>query len=89
MLRAGAEVIATSRFPCNTASRYAIEPDFETWKHRLFVYGIDLRDLKDIDGLVDTITSKLVVCREFIGQLQQAHPDVLVRTCTQLSGRDG
>jgi NAD(P)-dependent dehydrogenase (short-subunit alcohol dehydrogenase family) len=43
MLRAGAEVIATTRFPQDSALRYAQEPDFKDWKHRLHVHGLDLR----------------------------------------------
>ena len=43
MLRAGAEVIATTRFPQDSALRYSREPDFADWKHRLHVHGLDLR----------------------------------------------
>ncbi len=43
MLRAGAEVIATTRFPQDSALRYSREPDFATWKHRLHIHGLDLR----------------------------------------------
>ena len=43
MLRAGAEVIATTRFPQDSALRYSREPDFAEWKHRLHVHGLDLR----------------------------------------------
>jgi NAD(P)-dependent dehydrogenase (short-subunit alcohol dehydrogenase family) len=43
MLRAGAEVIATTRFPQDSALRYSREPDFSEWKHRLHVHGLDLR----------------------------------------------
>ena len=60
LLRCGATLVATSRFPRNTAARYACEPDFVEWSPRLHVYGIDLRIIADIDGLVDTITSKWV-----------------------------
>ena len=58
LLRSGATVVATSRFPRNTAARYACEPDFGDWSPRLHVYGIDLRIIADIDGLVETITSR-------------------------------
>ncbi len=43
MLRAGAEVIATTRFPQDSALRYSRETDFADWKHRLHVHGLDLR----------------------------------------------
>lgn len=43
MLRAGAEVIATTRFPQDSALRYSREADFGEWKHRLHIHGLDLR----------------------------------------------
>ena len=43
MLRAGARVIATTRFPHDAALRYSREPDFAEWKDRLHVHGLDLR----------------------------------------------
>lgn len=43
MLRAGAEVIATTRFPHDSALRYARETDFDQWKDRLHIHGLDLR----------------------------------------------
>jgi len=43
MLRAGAEVVATTRFPQDSALRYSREPDFQEWKHRLHIHGLDLR----------------------------------------------
>src|SRR5204862_1474293 len=43
MLRAGAEVIATTRFPQDSALRYSRETDFAEWKHRLHIHGLDLR----------------------------------------------
>src|SRR5262249_43516905 len=39
LLRAGARVIATTRFPRDAAQRYAREPDFADWRDRLAVYG--------------------------------------------------
>lgn len=49
MLRAGATVIATTRFPVDSALRYAKEPDFETWGHRLKVHGLDLRHIPSVE----------------------------------------
>ncbi|RYY34942.1 SDR family NAD(P)-dependent oxidoreductase, partial [archaeon] len=50
LLRAGAHVIATSRFPHDTAERYAAQPDFGVWKDRLHVYGIDFRDIQALEA---------------------------------------
>lgn len=49
MLRAGATVIATTRFPVDSALRYAKEEDFETWGHRLKVHGLDLRHIPSVE----------------------------------------
>lgn len=49
LLRAGAEVIATTRFPHDAAERYAREPDFATWGHRLQVHGLDLRHAPSVE----------------------------------------
>src|SRR5258706_5371810 len=40
LLRAGAQLIVTTRFPRDSAVRYANEPDFETWSHRLEIFGL-------------------------------------------------
>ena len=49
LLRAGAFVIATTRFPHDAAARYAKESDFCEWKHRLHVYRLDLRHLASVE----------------------------------------
>lgn len=49
MLRAGATVIATTRFPKDSALRYAKESDFKNWGHRLHIYGLDLRHTPSVE----------------------------------------
>ena len=49
MLRAGATVIATTRFPIDSAKRFAKESDFNVWGHRLHIYGLDLRHTPSIE----------------------------------------
>lgn len=49
MLRAGATVIATTRFPKDSAVRYSKESDFKDWGHRLHVYGLDLRHTPSVE----------------------------------------
>lgn len=49
MLRAGATVIATTRFPVDSAIRYAKEKDFCDWKNRLHVCGLDLRHTPSVE----------------------------------------
>ena len=50
LLRAGAHVIVTTRFPRDAAARYAREEDYESWKNRLEVYGLDLRHTPSVEG---------------------------------------
>lgn len=50
LLRAGAELIVTTRFPRDSAARYAEEPDFGDWGHRLQVYGLDLRHTPSVEA---------------------------------------
>lgn len=49
MLRAGARVIATTRFPVDSALRYSQEKDFSDWKDRLHIYGLDLRHTPSVE----------------------------------------
>lgn len=49
MLRAGALVIATTRFPLDSALRYSREKDFPLWKDRLHIYGLDLRHTPSVE----------------------------------------
>ena len=50
LLRAGAHLIVTTRFPRDSASRYAREPDFEDWKERLEIHGLDLRHTPSVEA---------------------------------------
>src|SRR5690606_27164600 len=50
LLRAGAELIVTTRFPRDSAARYATEPDFADWGHRLEVFGLDLRHTPSVEA---------------------------------------
>ncbi len=50
LLRAGARVIATTRFPRDSAARYAREPDFAEWRDRLTIVGLDLRHTPSVEA---------------------------------------
>ncbi len=49
MLRSGATVIATTRFPIDSALRYAKEKDYPLWGDRLHIYGLDLRHTPSVE----------------------------------------
>lgn len=58
MLRSGATVIATTRFPADSAIRYAKEKDFGVWGHRLHIYGLDLRHIPSVELFASYIEQK-------------------------------
>src|SRR5258708_10342034 len=49
LLRSGAHLIVTTRFPRDSAARYARETDFEQWNHRLEIFGRDLRHTPSVE----------------------------------------
>ncbi|WP_437649611.1 SDR family NAD(P)-dependent oxidoreductase [Sorangium sp. So ce362] len=49
LLRAGARVIVTTRFPHDAARRFASERDFDGWASRLSIYGLDLRHTPSVE----------------------------------------
>jgi NAD(P)-dependent dehydrogenase (short-subunit alcohol dehydrogenase family) len=71
LLRAGADVIVTSRFPRDTARRYEGEADFSSWCGRLHVYGLDLRQIPTIET--------------FVAQFETAYPylDAVINNAAQ------
>ena len=50
LLRCGAQLIVTTRFPRDAAARYAAEPDFADWRDRLEVFGLDLRHTPSVEA---------------------------------------
>ncbi|MFD8787625.1 SDR family NAD(P)-dependent oxidoreductase [Kitasatospora sp. NPDC059599] len=53
MLRDGAELTVTSRFPQDTVRRFRAAEGSEQWWERLSVVGIDLRDPRQVLGLTE------------------------------------
>jgi len=58
LLRAGARVIATTRFPVDSALRYSAEKDFSVWKDRLQIYGLDLRHTPSVELFCSVVEQK-------------------------------
>ena len=56
LLRAGAHLIVTTRFPRDSAARYSREADFAQWSDRLEIFGLDLRHTPSVEAF----------CRELI-----------------------
>ncbi|MCM4158915.1 SDR family oxidoreductase [Antarcticibacterium flavum] len=58
LLRAGAKVIATTRFPVDSATRFSREDDFHQWGHRLKIHGLDLRHIPSVEIFCNYISQK-------------------------------
>src|SRR5712671_2841638 len=59
LLRAGARLIVTTRFPRDSASRYATEPDFAEWSDRLEIFGLDLRHTPSVEAFCGHLLATL------------------------------
>ena len=57
LLRAGAHLVVTTRFPRDAAERYAREEDFEEWGDRLEVFGLDLRHTPSVEAFCQHLSS--------------------------------
>jgi NAD(P)-dependent dehydrogenase (short-subunit alcohol dehydrogenase family) len=71
LLRCGARVVVTTRFPRDSARRYASEPDFAQWADRLEIHGLDLRHTPSVEAF----------CREMLGKLPRL--DFIVNNACQ------
>ena len=71
LLRSGATVIATTRFPVDSALRYAREKDYDNWKDRLRIHGLDLRHIPSVE----------IFCN-FI-ELRYSRLDILINNAAQ------
>src|SRR3989442_1312425 len=71
LLRSGAHLIVTTRFPRDSAKRYAAEPDFADWEHRLEIFALDLRHTPSVEAF----------CRELLDT--RARLDFIVNNACQ------
>ena len=58
LLRAGAKLIVTTRFPRDAAQRFAREVDFEDWSDRLEIFGLDLRHTPSVEAFCAELLRK-------------------------------
>jgi NAD(P)-dependent dehydrogenase (short-subunit alcohol dehydrogenase family) len=59
LLRAGAHVIVTTRFPIDAADRYSKEPDFSEHRGRLQIHGLDLRHTPSVELFTRFLAERL------------------------------
>jgi len=55
LLRSGARLIVTTRFPRDSAARYGREHDFAEWGDRLVIYGLDMRHTPSVESFCKEI----------------------------------
>lgn len=58
LLRAGATVVATTRFPADAAIRFSKEEDYPAWSNRLHIHGLDLRHIPSVEIFCNYIEQK-------------------------------
>lgn len=58
LLRDGADLTITTRFPHDAVRRFSAMPDSADWLHRLRVVGIDLRDPAQVVGLAESVAAR-------------------------------
>lgn len=71
LLRAGASVVATTRFPKDAARRFAVEPDASEWSERLHLVGLDLRVVPAVERFAEALAKRF------------AHLDIFVSNAAQ------
>jgi NAD(P)-dependent dehydrogenase (short-subunit alcohol dehydrogenase family) len=59
LLRAGAHLTVTTRFPRDSAARYANELDFSEWSDRLQIFGLDLRHTPSVEAFCQHLSASL------------------------------
>uniref|UniRef100_A0A7S4PHK6 Protochlorophyllide reductase n=1 Tax=Paramoeba aestuarina TaxID=180227 RepID=A0A7S4PHK6_9EUKA len=71
LLRCGARVVVTTRFPNIAYKRFLGEEDSGEWGERLVVYGLDMRVLGAVMGFIDKVVQKY------------GYPDILINNAAQ------
>jgi NAD(P)-dependent dehydrogenase (short-subunit alcohol dehydrogenase family) len=91
LLRDGARVLVTTRFPVDAKQRFEAQDDFAVWGHNLEIFGLDLRVVPDVetfcahwnqtlphlDIIVNNAAQTVRRPREFYAHLLQNEPSAL------------
>lgn len=72
LLRDGADVLVTTRFPDDAANRYAAEPDFDAWRDRLWIEPLDLRRPPDVLAFPARVASRFPAIEILINNAAQS-----------------
>ena len=71
LLRANANVIVTTRFPSNCILRYSKEKDFDDFKERLRVVGLDFKNVQSVENFIKDLFTDI------------PHLDILINNACQ------
>jgi NAD(P)-dependent dehydrogenase (short-subunit alcohol dehydrogenase family) len=71
LLRCGATVHVTTRFPTDAARRFSQCADFGEWRERVVVHGLDLRDLKAVERFTDAFSREVPVLDALVNNAAQ------------------
>lgn len=58
LLRAGAFVLTTTRFPMDCAQRFSREDDFSDWQERLEIVGLELTNMRLVELFCDQLIAR-------------------------------
>lgn len=71
LLRCGATVVITTRFPNDARRRYSQQNDFPDWSNRLHIFTLDLRFIPHVDKF----------CEDFLNRFSRL--DILIQNAAQ------
>ena len=71
LLRAGAKVIVTTRFPFDALERYNSEDDYDVWKNNLIICEVDLKKVGAVESFINYVKSKVT------------HIDIIINNAAQ------
>ncbi|CAG8270249.1 unnamed protein product [Penicillium salamii] len=83
LLRCGARVVVSSRYPADAAARYANEHDYAEWNTKLKVVGADFRTAKDAFRLVHLVKQLLRDWECEAASETPRHLDILINNAAQ------
>ncbi len=85
MLRDGAEVWATTRFPVDAVKRFSAQDDYDHWAHRLHIIELNLLNLPFVEQLAHKLTSQEIYFDIIINNAAQTikRPEAYYHQLTQ------
>lgn len=83
LLRCGANVVVSTRYPRDAESRYTAETDSSEWCHRIRIVGADFRAAKDVFQLVAVVKDQLARWKVEANEEGEPKLDILINNAAQ------